>query len=95
MKMNLNQLFWIVPLSLFIGWTIGFYIGIPKHITIDYGENVVKLSDSLNALYNNMTKCPDCNCNYPESTYINYSYFNISDYHGGWYSRCKTCWEMI
>jgi len=66
-RMWKHHLFWIVPLCLIIGYLLGLYINIPKNITIDYGENMVKVVEGLDGLYSktiqiNNTECPDCNC---------------------------------
>jgi hypothetical protein len=63
--MNIKQLWWIIPLCFAVGWTIGFYLGIPSHITLDYGENVMTMMNYTSQImddYNNA--CSNITCNY-------------------------------
>ena len=45
-KLKIN-LFWIIPLFLFIGWTIGFWIGIPQHITFSADEGLERTAYNI------------------------------------------------
>ncbi len=60
--MNNKYLMWVVALALFMGFMIGLYAGIPKHIDIvvDTGENYKELAELFNetniAICNNLEK---------------------------------------
>jgi len=45
------HLWWILPLTLALGFMLGFWSGFPEHleITIDYGENITRIFDKFNA----------------------------------------------
>ena len=62
--MNDKNLYWIIPLTLLVGLALGVYVGIPKHIdlTVDYGENIVKVTDIIDNFNITAGECPDCNC---------------------------------
>ena len=81
------NLLWLIPLCLFIGWTIGFYIGIPKYITLDIKtpetlkQDVNDMLDKMNNISKNMPSC---------------SYYNITAYSGygdyaKLYAEMKAC----
>ena len=59
-----KYLFLIIPSTLLVGYLLGLYIGIPKHITIGYDESFERTIDKLNNLSVNISakNCPDCNC---------------------------------
>jgi hypothetical protein len=65
--MNWKHLLYIIPLCLVLGFIFGFYINIPKHITIDTGENLKNLSIVMqNITHNYESICKDltykCEC---------------------------------
>ena len=70
MKDNIKQIILIISICIIIfiiGHVSGLYFGFPNNITLDYGDNMVKVTDNLKTLYNssiiiNNTNCPDCNC---------------------------------
>ena len=45
--MKNRDLLWIVPLCLFIGWTVGFWIGIPQHITFSADEGLERTASNI------------------------------------------------
>ena len=78
--MNKKNLFWIIPLTLFIGWTIGFYVGIPKHITFDTSDKLTQDINNVLDRAENITKgLPECKSTYYNITsYANYGYGEYS-----------------
>jgi len=52
--MNEKHLAWIIPLMLIIGYLVGLYFNIPKHIdiTIDYGEGIKAFTQVFNSTMN-------------------------------------------
>lgn len=73
-RMWKHHLIWIIPLCLIIGYLFGLYFNIPQNITIDYGENIVKVIDILDNLTINYSGCPDCLCDDPTTQFIKCSY---------------------
>ena len=85
-KINLTL---IIILTLCIGWSIGFYIGIPKHITVDIKTPKSLKEDITNALnkMHNITKDMP-SCSYYNVT--NYMYNGYTDY-ARLLAEVKTC----
>ena len=72
--MNYKHLIWIVPLCLVIGYLSGLYFNIPKHITIDYGDNIIKFAEMMDNINLSIENCPDCICDNPTTQTIKCSY---------------------
>jgi hypothetical protein len=76
-KKLLLNLIWLIPLCLFIGWTIGFYVGIPKHIQIDTTDKTITDIHGL------LDKAMNISKNLPSCSYINttiYADYGYGDY---------------
>ena len=83
--MRNKNLFWIIPLTLFLGWTIGFYIGIPKHITFSSDDSLMELIDYAEVRVKNTTgyiisSAPNC-------SRVNYNITSYNTYDTGSYSK--------
>ena len=72
--MNWKHLLYAIPLCLVIGFIFGFYINIPKHITIDTGENLKSVVAEFKEMVNNLSTINfNQTYNYYNITNVNYS----------------------
>lgn len=76
--MKTKHLLWLIPICIFIGWTVGFWIGIPKHITFSSDDSLIDLIDYAELRFKNITnytleRLPNCSrVNYNITSYLTY-----------------------